>query len=39
MMQKLTFHDHLISYIEDLHKLKDSSMVGEEIRGYMQTPF
>ena len=32
-------YDNLISHIEDLHKLKDHSMVNEDVSNYNQMPF
>ncbi|HBK28505.1 MAG TPA: site-specific DNA-methyltransferase, partial [Parabacteroides sp.] len=38
-IENLEYYDNLISHIEDLHRLRDYSMVNEDISGYIQTPF
>ena len=38
-IENLENYDNLISHIEDLHKLKENSMLNEDIRGDIQIPF
>ena len=38
-IENLENYDNLRSHIEDLHKLKENSMVNENICGYIQPPF
>ena len=38
-IETLESYDNLISHIEDLHKLKDYSMVNEDVSNYNQMPF